>query len=103
MGTDSSPFRRRLLQALLGPVIITAGLAGYMFVLKWRGPAVVTYTRTSWDDLIPFQPGWLYVYFAPYALTPVILGLMRQQTFLWFLKRALLVQAVSLLVFAIVP
>lgn len=103
MGTDSPSFPQRLLQALAGPIIVIAGLGGYLFVLKWRGPAVVTYTRTAWDDFIPFQPGWLYVYFAPYALTPVILGLMRRDTFLWFLKRALLIQAVSLLIFAVVP
>jgi membrane-associated phospholipid phosphatase len=45
----------------------------------------------------------MWVYLAPYPLAPVILGLMRRATFLWFIKRALLILAISLLVFAIVP
>jgi membrane-associated phospholipid phosphatase len=103
MEADSLSFRQRLVQALLGSLIITAGLGSYLAVLKWRGAAAVLDTQTAWDRLIPFQPGWLYVYLAPYAIAPVIFGLMRRGTFIWFLKRALLILAVSLLVFAVVP
>src|SRR5262249_13649192 len=103
MGGNSSPLRRRLLQALVGTLIIVAGLASYLLILKWRGPAVVSYTRTEWDRLFPFQPSWLYFYFAPYGIAPLLLGLMRPDTFSWFLKRALIVLSISLLVFALIP
>jgi hypothetical protein len=103
MGNDSAPLGRRLLQGLLGSLIILAGLGSYLLVLKWRGPASVATTQTEWDRLIPFQPAWLYVYFAPYAIAPVVLALMRRGTFGWFLKRALLILAISLLVFALIP
>src|SRR5438105_3814233 len=103
MGNHSFPIRRRLLQGLLGSFIIVVGLGGYLAVLKWRGPAVAAYTQTEWDRLIPFQPAWLYVYFAPYALAPFLLGLMRGATFEWFLTRALLILMISLLLFAVIP
>src|SRR5437588_7690359 len=90
MGNDSPRFLRRLQQGLLGPLIIVAGLGSYLLVLKWRGPASVAYTQTGWDRLIPFQPARLYLYFAPYAVAPVILGLTRRETFAWYRKRALL-------------
>lgn len=103
MGSHSLSLRLRILQALLGSVIITAGLGSYLLVLRWRGPAAVAYTQTAWDRLVPFRPEWLYVYLAPYAVAPVLLGLMNRDTFWWFLKRALLVLAISLVVFALVP
>jgi hypothetical protein len=103
MAADSPSNRQRVVQALLGSILIIAGLSGYMVVLKWRGPAVVTFTQTAWDRLIPFQPAWLYVYVAPYPFALVILGLMRRTTFVWYIKRALLILAVSLLIFAVVP
>jgi membrane-associated phospholipid phosphatase len=103
MEADSPSTRQRLVQALLGSFIILAGLGSYLAVLKWRGPSVVTVTKTAWDEFIPFQPAWLYVYVAPYPIAPVIFALMRRQTFVWFLKRALLILAVSLLIFAVVP
>jgi len=103
MGSEKSPVRQRLLQALLGSLIIMAGLGAYLLVLRWRGPAAVVYTQTAWDRLIPFRPGWLYVYLAPYAVAPVALGLMRPNTFAWFLKRALLILAIALAVFVVIP
>jgi len=103
MAIEPCSVRQRLTQALIGTFILVAGLASYLAVLKWRGPAARCDTQTSWDLLIPFQPGWLWVYVAPYPLAPVILGMMRRPTFIWFIKRALLILAVSLVIFAIVP
>jgi hypothetical protein len=100
---DIPSLRRRVLQALLGSIIILAGLGSYLGVLRWRGPAAVMYTQTAWDRAIPFHPAWLYVYVAPYAVAPVLLALMRPDTFIWFLKRALLILALSLLIFCIYP
>lgn len=91
------------MQALIGTLILIGGLWSYLAVLKWRGPAAKLDTQTSWDLLIPFQLGWLWVYIAPYPLAPVILGMMRRSTFHWFIKRALLIVAISLAIFAIVP
>jgi hypothetical protein len=91
------------MQALIGTLILIGGLGSYLAVLKWRGPAAKFDTQTSCDLLIPFQPGWLWVYIAPYPLAPVILGMMRRPTFVWFIKRALLIVAVSLLIFALIP
>ena len=45
----------------------------------------------------------MYVYLAPYVIAPVILGVMPRATFTWFLQRALLILAGSLVIFAIVP
>jgi membrane-associated phospholipid phosphatase len=103
MATEPPSFRQCLTQAVIGTFILVAGLGSYLAVLKWRGPAARIVTQTSWDVLIPFQPGWLWVYVAPYPLAPVILGMMRRPTFRWFIKRALLIVAISLLIFAIVP
>jgi hypothetical protein len=103
MATETSPFRRRLAQALIGTLILVGGLGSYLAVLKWRGPASVISTQTEWDRLIPFQPAWLWVYLAPYPLAPLILASMMRETFVWFIKRALLIVAISLLIFAIVP
>jgi hypothetical protein len=103
MGIDSPTLRQRLLQAVLGSAIIVAGLGSYLAVLKWRGSAGAIVTQTAWDRAIPFQPGWLYVYLAPYAAAPVLLAIMRRSTFVWFLASSLTVLAISLLVFSIVP
>src|SRR5262249_60047 len=86
MATDPPSFRQRLTQAAIGTFILVAGLGSYLAVLKWRGPAARIVTQTSWDLLIAFQPGWLWVYVAPYPLAPVILGMMRRSTFHWFIK-----------------
>jgi membrane-associated phospholipid phosphatase len=103
MARKSSSFGQGILQALLGTLVLVAGLASYLAVLKWRGPAATLITQTAWDRVIPFQPAWLWVYVAPYPLAPAILGLMDPATFRWFIKRALLIMAVSLLVFVVVP
>jgi membrane-associated phospholipid phosphatase len=103
MPTEPPSFRQRLTQAVIGTFILVAGLGSYLAVLKWRGPAARIVTQTSWDLSIPFHPGWLWVYVAPYPLAPVILGMMRRSTFHWFIKRALLIVAISLAIFAVVP
>jgi len=103
MGIDSPLLRQRLLQSLLGSAIIVAGLGSYLAVLKWRGSAGASVTQTAWDRSIPFQPGWLYVYLAPYAAAPVLLAIMRRGTFVRFLTSSLAVLAVSLVVFSTVP
>jgi hypothetical protein len=103
MGIGIPSLRRRILQALLGSIIILAGLGCYLAVLKWRGPAAAMHTQTAWDRAIPFHPAWLYVYLAPYAVAPLLLALMRSATFTWFLKRALPILAISLLIFCVYP
>src|SRR5262249_42932077 len=103
MGIDSPSLRQRLLQAVLGSAIIVAGLGSYLAVLKWRGSAGAIVTQTAWDRAIPFQPGWLYVYLAPYAAAPVLLAIMRRSTFIRFLASSIAVLAVSLLIFANFP
>jgi hypothetical protein len=103
MEAGSPSYRQRLAQSLLGSLTIVAGLGCYLAVLKWRGAAAVLNTQTAWDRLIPFQPAWLYIYLVPYAVAPVILGVMTRGSFTWFLRRAVLILAISLLVFAIVP
>jgi hypothetical protein len=103
MGIDTPLLRQRLLQAVLGSAIIVAGLGSYLVVLKSRFSAGAIVTQTAWDRAIPFQPGWLYVYLAPYAAAPVLLALMRRSTFVRFLASSLAVLAVSLLVFSNFP
>jgi hypothetical protein len=103
MGSDNPWLSRRLLQVLLGTIIILVGLGCYLAILRWRGPAALAYTQTAWDRAIPFHAGWLYVYLAPYAIAPILLAIMQSATFTWFLKRALLLLAISLVIFCIYP
>jgi membrane-associated phospholipid phosphatase len=104
--TNASPIfspRQRLNQGLLGSLLVGLALGGYLLVLKWRGPSEALITQTAWDREIPFEPRWMYVYVAPYAVAPILFGILRPARFAWVMKRGLLIVFISLLIFAIVP
>jgi hypothetical protein len=108
MGSPTAPATRRTLrgavrQAVLLALLMAASLGLYLAVLWWRGPHAVIVTQTAWDRLIPFRPGWVWVYLLPYVVGPVIAGLLRPATFTWLMRRGLLVVFVSLAVFILVP
>jgi membrane-associated phospholipid phosphatase len=89
--------RRFFGQALGLAVIMTASLGGYLLVLKWRGGAARFCTQTTWDEQIPLEPGWVWVYLLPYLVAPLVMGLVRP------IKRGLAVVALSLIIFICVP
>jgi len=95
--------RRFFGQALGLAVIMTASLGGYLLVLKWRGGAARFCTQTPWDESIPLQPAWVWVYLLPYLIGPLVMGLVRPETFRWYIKRGLMVVALSLIIFICVP
>jgi membrane-associated phospholipid phosphatase len=94
---------RFLRQALGLAVVMMSSLGCYLIVLKWRGGAARFRTYTAWDDWLPFEPAWVWIYLLPYLIGPVVLGITRASTFRWYVSRGLLVVALSLLIFIIVP
>lgn len=84
-------------------VIMFSSLGGYLTVLKWRGHDYVCKTWIAADDLIPFQPAWVWVYLIPYLIAPIAIGAMRPSNFAWYVKRGLVVVAISLVIFAVAP
>ncbi len=105
--THPSPLATRrffsVWQALVVAVIMITSLAGYLLVLKWRGGNARYITKTDLDDIIPFQPGWVWVYLIPYLLGPVVIGFMRRTTFHWYISRGIAVVVVTLIIFMVVP
>ena len=94
---------RFLRQALGLAVVMMASLGGYLLVLKWRGSAARYCTHTAWDDWLPFEPAWVWVYLLPYLIGPVVLGLVRASTFRWYVTRGLVAVALSLFIFVLAP
>jgi membrane-associated phospholipid phosphatase len=96
--------KRALVQALgLGALMFLA-LGGYLLVLNWRGPAGYAHiTWIPWDEWVPFRPGWVWAYLIPYIVGPALVGLLRRDTFAWFVPRALAATFVSLLIFIVYP
>jgi hypothetical protein len=91
-------------QTVLAAVIMGLSFSSYWAVLKWRGPSAALATRLDGEDAwIAFHPGWVYVYLIPYLIGPPLLGLLRRETFAWYVRRGLLAMAVSLLVFVFLP
>lgn len=90
-------------QALGLAALMCLSLGGYLAVLKWRGPDAQLVTHSRWDDLIPYEPIWVWVYLIPYVIGPIAIGLIRPATFRWFVSRGLVVVGISLLIFIIVP
>jgi hypothetical protein len=90
-------------QAVVLTAIMLASLGGYLLVLKWRGPDANIITYTRWDELIPFRPGWVWVYLIPYIIGPVVIGSFRRETFHWYVKRGLVLVGVTLLIFIVLP
>jgi membrane-associated phospholipid phosphatase len=100
---SASRLRSILWQGLQGAAALGVAFVAYWVVLRWRGQAAAIETQTAWDRAIPFWPAWLYVYLAPYPIAPLLMGLMRRQTFLWLIGRGLIVLIVSLVVFVALP
>jgi hypothetical protein len=94
---------RFLRQALGLAVVMMSSLACYLIVLKWRGGDARYLTYTAWDEWIPFEPAWVWVYLLPYLIGPVALGIVRASTFRWYVSRGLVVVGLSLLIFILVP
>jgi hypothetical protein len=93
-----------VVQGVLGTVTLGLSLGSYLLMLRWRGSAAQTDTQMAWETRhIPFWPGWLYVYLFPYALAPFLLGILPWPTFVWYIKRGLLILGVSLIFFALYP
>ncbi len=110
MSTSPAPererfsLRRGVRQALGLGVLMFSALGLYLLVLKWRGHAGREHvTWIEWDALVPFQPGWVWVYLIPYIVGPGLVGTLSRDTFAWFVPRALAVVFVSLLVFIVYP
>jgi membrane-associated phospholipid phosphatase len=104
-GAEPWTLARGIRQTVLLAVIMVASLSLYLVVLKWRGPAGsdhVTYVQ-EWDELIPFQPEWVWVYLIPYLLGPLCVALLSKDTFNWYVRRGLPLVAVTLLIFIIYP
>jgi membrane-associated phospholipid phosphatase len=96
--------KRAALQALGLGALTFAALGLYLIVLKWRGHHGKDHlTWTEWDELVPFQPVWVWVYLIPYVVGPALVGLMSRQTFAWFVPRALAIMFLSVLVFIVYP
>ncbi len=95
--------RRFIVQAVALAVIMLSSLGGYLAVLYWRGPDAQLVTHSSWDDFFPFQPAWVWVYLIPYLIGPVIIGLLSRATFMWYVKRGLVIVGLTLSIFIVVP
>jgi membrane-associated phospholipid phosphatase len=96
--------KRAVGQALGLAALMIASLGGYLAILKWRGWAGYDHiTWTPWDEVVPFQPGWVWAYLIPYLVGPALVGLMSRATFAWFVPRAIVVVLLSLLVFIVYP
>lgn len=95
--------RRFLFQAATLAFIMLASLSLYLIVLKWRGPAVAAITYTTWDEYIPFRPAWVWIYLIPYAIGPLIVGLLSRDTFAWYIRRGLVLVFVTLAIFVVYP
>jgi len=78
-------------------------LSGYLLVLKWRGDHARFITHTDLDDIVPFQPEWVWVYLIPYLVGPAVMGFLRGSTFNWYISRGIAVVIVTLIIFILVP
>jgi membrane-associated phospholipid phosphatase len=104
-GREPWTLGRGIRQAVILAVIMVSSLACYLAVLKWRGPAGkdhVTYIMDL-DELIPFQPAWVWVYLIPYLVGPLVVGLLSKDTFRWYIRRGLPLVALTLLIFIVYP
>lgn len=90
-------------QALVLAALMLSSLAGYLAVLKWRGWDAQFITYLPLDELIPYQPVWVWVYLIPYLVGPVVIGLLTPGTFRWYVGRGLAVVLVTLAIFIVCP
>lgn len=101
--TSSSTWSRVFRQGVILAALMFSSLGCYLLVLRWRGHDARFITWTPLDEWIPFQPAWVWVYMLPYAIAPVIIGLLSPGTFRWFVRSALVTVFVTLIVFIAVP
>ena len=94
---------RFLFQAVTLAGIMLLSLSLYLIVLKWRGPTASVTTVTAWDERIPFLPDWVWIYLVPYLVGPVAVGVLTRDTFLWYIRRGLLLVGLTLLIFIAFP
>jgi membrane-associated phospholipid phosphatase len=94
---------RGLRQAVLLAAVMFASLGLYLVVLKWRGSDAGLVTYTPVDEIIPFQPAWVWLYLIPYVVGPFAFALVTAETFWWYIRRGLVIVFVSLAIFAAVP
>src|SRR5579864_4963833 len=90
-------------QMFVVAMVMLTSLGGYLLVLKLRGPDARIITKTDLDDVIPFQPGWVWVYLIPYLIGPVVIGFMRLATFHWYISRGIAVMLITLIIFIVFP
>ncbi len=90
-------------QAVGLALVMFSSLGCYLVVLKWRGGAATFVTHSHWDDWLPYQPVWVWVYLVPYLIGPLAIGFVHPATFRWFVSRGIVVVLLSLLVFMIAP
>src|SRR5205823_14835711 len=95
--------RRGIFQGLLLAAIMFSSLAGYLFVLNWRGNAATVVTFIPWDEWLPFWPSWIWLYLIPYAIGPILAGALTPATFWWFIRYGLLVVGLALTIFVVFP
>src|SRR2546425_2586026 len=95
--------RRFLTQAVTLAAIMMSSLGCYLLVLYWRGKDAQLVTHIAWDDVVPFQPAWVWAYLIPYLIGPIVIGLMTPATFGWYVKRGLVVVGLTLSFFILVP
>jgi membrane-associated phospholipid phosphatase len=100
---DRPTLFRGLIQALVLAVIMFASLGGYLLVLKWRGPAATVSTWTPIDERIPFWPSWIWLYLLPYAIGPILVGILSPSTFWWYIRCGLVLVGLTLAIFVIFP
>jgi hypothetical protein len=101
---EERTWARGVRQALILAVLMFSSLGLYLVVLKWRGPdGKDRITWTDWDEVIPFQPAWVWVYLIPYLIGPVVIGLLSRETFRWYVTRALATVFITLAIFIVLP
>jgi membrane-associated phospholipid phosphatase len=96
-------FKRGVFQAVLVGAIMYSALGLYLVVLRWRGAAATFITATSLDELLPFWPSWVWIYLLPYITAPILIGFLTPVTFAWYIRRGLVVIALTLVIFVIYP
>jgi uncharacterized membrane protein len=99
----TTPRTFSLWQTIVVAIVMMTALGGYLLVLNWRGDDARFITYTALDEIVPFQPAWVWVYLIPYLIGPVVIGYLRRGTFNWYISRGIAVVLVTLIIFMVVP
>ncbi len=84
-------------------VFFAVSLSLYLTVLKLRGAAATFKTRRDWDDAFPFSPWWIWIYLLPYLIGPLLVMVLSRPAFVWYVRRGMIVVAVSIVIFFVFP